>query len=70
MLFQMKHFNGNIFEKTSYDKSKTHWVSGSWFMRSFHGILAKSLICATHTRLTEIQSQGSCDQDPPTNWAV
>ncbi len=43
--------DGNIFIKTSQDqkKQKKQWAGGSWFMRSLHWILAKSLIRAAHS---------------------
>ncbi len=36
-------------KKTSQDKNKTQWVSGSWLMKSLHWISAKSLIRAAQS---------------------
>ncbi len=68
---QMKinNFNGNVFIKTSQDKNKTQWVTGSWFVRSFHWISAKSLnSCCALERFSRDPIQGSHHQNPPTNW--
>ncbi len=53
-----------IEKKTSQDKNKTQWVSGSWLMKSLYLISAKSLIRAA---LFRDPIQGSHHQDPLNN---